>query len=83
MSPTKGTGPALYVLASDEEEFRENDVTVGWTVKTTQVPANEPYYMSTLSNNFLPNVLTTMDAEQSSHDQVFANSNQTFFNRFF
>lgn len=74
MSPTRGTGPALYVLASDEEEFRENSLTVGWTVKTTRVPSHEQYYLSTLSNNFLPNVLSTLDAEQSSCNQVSLNA---------
>ncbi|GMH34017.1 hypothetical protein BSKO_01851 [Bryopsis sp. KO-2023] len=75
LSPKGGSGPSLYVLASDEDDFRKVDITVGWKAKTTPVPPHEPYFLSTLSNSFLPGVLATMDAEASKYEQgIFVDS---------
>lgn len=74
MSTKGATGPALYVLASDEDDYQKNNIMEGWSLKTTPVPVHEPYYMSTLSNSFLPYVLGTLDAEQSDVDQVGAHA---------
>lgn len=70
MSTKGGSGPSLYVLVSDEDDFNKNEIMKGWKLKTTIVPVHEPYYMTALSNNFLPYVLGTLDAEQSEANQV-------------
>lgn len=40
------------------------------TVKTSEVPIKPPFFATVKSNNYLPNVLTVMDAEADGYDQV-------------
>ena len=40
------------------------------TVKTSEVPIKPPYFSAVKSTNYLPNVLTVMDAQAAGFDQV-------------
>ena len=47
-----------------------SDYLRGRTVKTSPLPAKHPYFALIKSNNYLPNVLATLDAESENKDYV-------------
>ncbi|CAD7700808.1 unnamed protein product [Ostreobium quekettii] len=61
ISPKEGKGTSFYVLVSSEDKFR--DIQKGVRVKTSPVPSPPPYFLTTLTNGFLPHVVATMEAE--------------------
>lgn len=52
-----------------------SDYLRGRTVKTSPIPAKHPYFAVVKSNNYLPNVLATLDAESENKDYVSPSSN--------
>lgn len=47
-----------------------SDYLRGRAVKTSPIPAKHPYFAAIKSNNYLPNVLATLDAESENKDYV-------------
>ena len=67
--------PSFYCMMTTLKEGSPtlnpgSDYLRGRTVKTSPIPAKHPYFAVIKSNNYLPNVLATLDAESEHKDYV-------------
>ena len=75
ISPQECLSPSFYCLMTTLKEGSptlnpSSDYLRGRKVKTSPVPAKHPFFAGIKSNNYLPNVLATMDAETDRKDYV-------------
>ncbi|KAK9838341.1 hypothetical protein WJX81_005802 [Elliptochloris bilobata] len=68
LSPSECISPSFYVVAYQAAEDPMRHLS-GWRIKTSRVPAKDPYFATLKSNNYLANALVAMDAEASGYDQ--------------
>ena len=75
ISPTECLTSSFYCIMTTLKEGSPtlnpgSDYLRGRKVKTSPIPARDPYFAVIKSNNYLPNVLATMDAEAEKLDYV-------------
>ena len=75
ISSSECLGSSFYCIMTTLKEGSPtlnpgSDYLQGRKVKTSPVPAKHPYFAAIKSNNYLGNVLATMDAEADNMDYV-------------
>jgi 4-amino-4-deoxychorismate lyase len=76
ISPVAGAEPGFFIMVFAGLAYPERWYTEGLRVMTTTYPIKPPLYATTKTTNYLPNVLTQMEAKEGGFDNgVFLDAN--------